>query len=371
MNYLAPERSTLERYLPGLDDKLTGVDLETLEQPGNPGLSWFRAAHGPRLVIPEENSGLESPLLDAIRVQRAIGSRSPSLAVATTMHHFSVASIVELSRQGAGLEWAMLEAIATQDWLVSSGFAEGRTGQHILSPVMKAVPVDGGLTVSGSKKPCSLTWSMDLLSASVTVNDPAGGPDRMAVVLLRSTTEGIERRPFWASRILAGAESDEVALSDVYVPEALVFYPQGADGMGSVQSRGFIWFELLIAASYIGAASGLVERVLLGERGHVVERVRLASDLDAAAAALERASQLSGDDSTDLARALSARYHAEDVVTRVANDAAGLLGGMAFIGSSDVSYLMSACRALAFHPPSRAAAAEALARHLAGSPLVI
>src|SRR5262249_8644072 len=103
MNYLAPERSTLEQYLPGLDDKLTDVDLETLEQPGNPVLSWFRAAHGPRLVIPEENSGLESPLLDAIRVQRAIGSRSPSLAVATTMHHFSVASIVELSRQGAGL----------------------------------------------------------------------------------------------------------------------------------------------------------------------------------------------------------------------------------------------------------------------------
>jgi alkylation response protein AidB-like acyl-CoA dehydrogenase len=371
MSYLKTERSTFERYIPGLDEQLASADLESLERPANPGLSWFRAARGPRLVIPAEDGGLGSSLLDAIRVQRAIGSRSPSLAVATTMHHFSVASIVELSQQGGGMEWAMLEAIATNDWLVSSGFAEGRTGQHILCPVMKAVPVQGGLNVSGSKKPCSLTWSMDLLSASVNVSDPAGGPDRMAVVLLRSSTEGIERRPFWSSPVLAGAESDEVLLRDVHVPEALVFYPQGADGMGSVQSRGFIWFELLIAASYVGMASALVERVLLGERGPVTERVRLASDLDAVMAALEGASRLGGDDSADLARALSARYHAEDVVARVASDSAALLGGMAFIRSNEASYLMSACRALAFHPPSRVSAADALARYLAGSPLVL
>jgi alkylation response protein AidB-like acyl-CoA dehydrogenase len=371
VNFLASERSTLERYLPGLDDQLAGVDLEELEQPGNPALGWFRAAHGPALVIPPEDGGLGSSLLDAIGVQRAIGSRSPSLAVATTMHHFSVASIVELSRLGGGMEWAMLEAIASNDWLVSSGFAEGRTGQHILSPVMKAVPVEGGLTVSGSKKPCSLTWSMDLVSASVKVSDPAGGPERMAVVLLRSTTEGIERRRFWSSRILAGAESDEVVLSDVHVPDALVFYPQGDDGMGPVQSRGFVWFELLISASYVGAASALVERVLTRERGHEADRVRLVADLDAVTAALERASQLSGDDQFDLARALSVRYHAEDTVARVAGEAAGLLGGMGFISSNDVSYLMSACRALAFHPPARASAADSLASYLAGSRLVI
>ena len=73
-------------------------------------------------------------MTEAIHIQRAIGSRSPSLAVATTMHHFSVASLVELTATGNGFEWAMLEAIATNNWLLSSGFAEGKPGQHILRP---------------------------------------------------------------------------------------------------------------------------------------------------------------------------------------------------------------------------------------------
>jgi hypothetical protein len=51
--------------------------------------------------------------------------------------------------------------------------------------------------------------------------------------------------------------------------------------------------------------------------------------------------------------------------------AATLGGGMAFITSSDTAYLLAASRALAFHPPSRAVASAALARHLAGAALVL
>jgi alkylation response protein AidB-like acyl-CoA dehydrogenase len=371
MNFLRAERTCLEHYLPGLDDHLAAATLPDLERAGNPALGWFRDAGGPALLVPTDYQGLGAPLVDAIRVQRAIGSRSPSLAVATTMHHFSVASIVELSQRGGGFEWAMLEAIATRQWLLSSGFAEGRSGAHILVPTMKAVPVEDGLLVSGSKKPCSLTWSMDLMSASVAVADPAGGPDRLAVVLLAATSAGIERHPFWSSPILAGAESDEVVLCDVHVPEGLAFYPEDGGGMDPVQSHGFGWFELLIAASYVGVASGLVERVLVAERGHVAERVALATELDAATAALERAAQRSGDDDADLVRALGARYHAEDVVARVATAAVGLGGGLAFVCSGDSAYLMAACRALAFHPPSRASASEPLARYYAGDRLML
>ena len=45
---------------------------------------------------------------------------------------------------------------------------------------------------------------------------------------------------------------------------------------------------------------------------------------------------------------------------RAAQRAAELLGGLAFIQSPDVGYLLSASRALAFHPPSRGASVEAL-----------
>jgi hypothetical protein len=45
--------------------------------------------------------------------------------------------------------------------------------------------------------------------------------------------------------------------------------------------------------------------------------------------------------------------------------AAAAAGGMSFIESPETAYLLAATRALAFHPPSRAAAAGPIARYLA------
>ena len=372
MSLLRTEREVLEAFLPGLDKYLSEIPLEELETPGSGALEVFREVGGPALMVPEEFGGKGATLVDAVRIQRAVGSRSPSLAVATTMHHFSVASLVELTATGEGFEWAMLTAIAEQSWLLSSGFAEGRPGQHILTPGMRGVAVDGGLEVSGVKKPCSLTWSMHLMSASVAVADPDGGPDRLAVVLIPAESEGIERSRFWQSPALAGAESDQVTLTDVFVPEALVFYPEDGPTMDPIQARGFVWFELLVSASYLGAASRLAERVIEQGKGSDEDRAMLAIELQTAAAALEHVAR-SADENNDnddlLARALYARYATERTIERVVMSAAATAGGMAFIGSSEVAYLLGATRALAFHPPSRAAASGPLARYLDGSAL--
>src|SRR5262249_36624861 len=96
---------------------LADRSLLELEKPGNGALRIFREVGGPALLIPSEYEGRGASMVDAIRIQRAIGSRSPSLAVATTMHHFSVASLVELTAAGNGFEWAMLTAIAENSWL--------------------------------------------------------------------------------------------------------------------------------------------------------------------------------------------------------------------------------------------------------------
>lgn len=374
MSFLRAERDTLDRILPGLDKRLAAEKLLDLEAPGNGALAMFREAGGPALLVPSQYGGLGASLVDAVRIQRAIGSRSPSLAVASTMHHFSVASLVELTAAGNGFEWAMLTAIAENNWLLSSGFAEGKPGQHILSPTMRATRVEDGLRVSGVKKPCSLTWSMDLMSASVAVADPDGGPERMAIILVHAGSEGIERSKFWESSILGGAESDSVVLNDVHVPEALVFYPTDGPAMDPIQSRGFVWFELLVSASYLGAASSLAERVITTGKGSAEDRAMLAIELETAEAALEHvaATALTEDDNdTALARALYVRYATERAIERVAMAASAAAGGMAFLGSSEVAYLLAACRALAFHPPSRAAASDPLARHLAGNALTL
>ena len=288
MNLMRTEQDTLDAYIPGLGKYLSEVPLLELEKPGCGALAKFRELGGPALLVPAEYAGKGASLLEAVRIQRAVGSRSPSLAVATTMHHFSVASLVELTAAGNGFEWAMLMAIAENSWLLSSGFAEGKPGQHILTPAMRGAPADGGITVSGVKKPCSLTWSMNLMSASVAVTDPATGTDRLAVVLIPADSPGIQRAPFWQTTALAAAESDQVTLTDVFVPEALIFYPHDGESMDPVQARGFTWFELLISASYLGAATNLAERVIARGRGSDQDRAGLAIELETMAAALEQ-----------------------------------------------------------------------------------
>ncbi len=371
MTFLATERAAIERLLPGLDAALAAQPLMTWESRDSKALALYRDAGGCGLLVPAEHGGQGVDPLTAVRVQRAIGARSPSLAVATTMHHFSVASLAELSALGTGFEWAVLQAIAEHRWYLSSAFAEGNPSTNILAPRVTARKVDGGLLVNGSKKPCSLTWSMDLMSASVTVQDETGGPDRLAIVLIPATDPGIGRRPFWESFALAGAESDEVTLTDVFVPDVMAFYPAEATMTDPIQGRGFLWFELLVAASYIGAASALVERVIDAGRGTPHDRVALAADIESAMAAVEAVAAClpaEGDEDVErlLTRSLYVRYGVENAVARTAMSAAALAGGIAFVSSPDIAYLLAASRALAMHPPAVGPVSEALDRSLRG-----
>jgi alkylation response protein AidB-like acyl-CoA dehydrogenase len=196
----------------------------------------------------------------------------------------------------------------------------------------------------------------------------------MAVVLIPSDIEGMERRPFWSSPVLVAAESDEVILRDVAVPRELIFYTGERGTLDPVQISGFLWFELLISASYLGMATALVERAVAARRGEAVERALLGSEVEGAMAALEGVAyaMMSGHRGQhELARALFVRYAVQRAVERAAAHAVELLGGMAFITSADVAYLFAACHALTFHPPSRSSIAAALAAHLTGEQLVI
>jgi len=376
LNFLKRERATLERTVPSLDAQLAALPLVDMEKPGNPAIGIFRRCGGAGLVIPTAHGGAGASPLDAVRVQFAVGSRAPSLAIATTMHHFSVATIVEMvaMKTGTGFEWMLLEAIAKQKLLVASGFAEGRSGASIMSSFLQVVRGRDGFVVSGSKKPCSLTHSMDLLTASMVVPGRGGEPE-LAVAIIPSNSPGIERRPFWTNAILAGAESDEVVLDNVAVQEKLVTYLGSPGQLDALQSRGFLWFELLISASYLGMAAGLAERVIEAGRGSAAERAQLGIEILGALAALEGIARAmageEGENREELARALFVRFTVQRAIESATALATELLGGMAFIRSFEPSYLRAAAHGLVFHPPGRFSALPALAKYLEGEPLVI
>ncbi|MDQ1642062.1 MAG: hypothetical protein QOJ90_1413 [Actinomycetota bacterium] len=376
MGLLDLERSALDTFMPGLDEFLSSTPLMELEGPHGKGIAAFRDHGGPALLVPAEHGGRGASALEAIRVQRAIGSRSPSLAVATTMHHFSVASLVALSEVSHGMEWMMLEGIATNSLLVASGFSEGRPGGGILQPSMEATQTPEGVRISGVKRPCSLARSMDLLTASVRVPRLDGNGTQLAVALIPAASAGITVTPFWSSFALAGAESDQVSITDVLVPAELLVRTELQEGelLDDVQTAGFLWFELLMMGSYIGAASALVERVLDNDLVPEAERARLVIDLAGAWAAVENIARQIPDRQRDrglLAESLLVRYAVQGAIARVVPLAVELLGGLNFISSDDAGYLAAAVNGLGFHPPSRTKMAGPLLGYLAGAPLEI
>jgi alkylation response protein AidB-like acyl-CoA dehydrogenase len=260
-----------------------------------------------------------------------------------------------------------VEGIARGRLLLASGFAEGKTGQSILVSTLRATPNENGYLLNGTKKPCSLSRSMDLLTASVLIEHPDGSTER-GIVAVPADAENLEREPFWRSNILAGAESDALILRDVQVPRQLVF-PESTDAEGRQEMRGFLWFELLIAASYLGVASGLVERVLASTRGSPAVRAQLGIELEAPMCALECVARLMEEEPPTpalLNRLMFVRYSTQQAIARCATLALEALGGVAFISSAEVAYLHSACQALHFHPPSLASSGEPLAAALVG-----
>lgn len=372
MRFLEAERATLERMMPGLDEELAAHTLAALEKPGNPGLKAFRAAKGPGLLIPAEHGGQGATAQQALRCTRAIGSRSPSLGVAATMHNFSVASLVALCERSTGMEWMLLDAIARDRLLVASAFAEGRSGQGVLSPTMRAERRGDRWRVSGSKKPCSMAVSADIITASVSLTD--GDEDRgVGVALIPRHSKGISVRPFWNSTVLTGAESDELILDDVVVDDQLMvpLEPDSPVEEPDIQTIGLIWFTVLISGVYIGATSALVDRLITTGRATPHLRAQVVTEIEGAMLALERAAadlDEGRDDSLALSHALIARYTTQNAIRGVVAQTVELLGGMGFIGDPDVGYLASACQALAFHPPSRGSVGECLDDFFSGAP---
>jgi alkylation response protein AidB-like acyl-CoA dehydrogenase len=375
MRSLDEARNVCERYHPGMCAALAEISLAEREAPDGPVVGMFRKFDGPGLMVPPEYGGAGADALSAVRIMRAMSSYSPSLGAATTMHHYTVATLFSLAKTAGRLTSAQMDQlakIAPGNLIVASGWAEGKPGANIVIPTVTARVTDGGYLVNGGKKPCSLSGSMDLLTASAAV--PVDGTPTLALLLIPARSPGITVHKFWQSNVLAGAESDEVRLSDVFVPAEMVIptEPDTPDRLDDLQTTGFAWFEMMATSVYLGATSALLEQALAGGRGSVTDRAHAVIQLESVVAQVESVARAIGDGLTGdaaVAAVLVARYAAQQALRSASDMAAELLGGIAFIRSPDIAYLVAAVRPLAYHPPSRTAMAQALIDYFSGQPL--
>ncbi|MEU2658949.1 acyl-CoA dehydrogenase family protein [Streptomyces sp. NPDC007325] len=380
MRLLSTERALLDQVLPGFDARLAEWGTAAAEDPRTGAVDAFRAAGGGNLLIPAALGGAGLGCRDGVRLQRAVGSRAPSLAVASTMHHYKVAWLARCGGPAAG---AVLRRIAAERHLVASCGAEGTVGKNVFTPGIDVVAAPGGLLVSGTKQPCSLTRSLGLMSLSAA--GPAGGPYAgQLLMLMLPVTEGVERRPFWGNRVLRATETDALVLDRAFVPDEMIV-PLGDPAASPwLFTSNLLWFQLLITAAYLGIATGHVERLFTGERGAPGDRVAALAPLETVAAALDAlaadldaagdegaapAGDPGGDDA--LGRALLVRYTAQRAIAEATDRALEIEGGMPFVSGGPGSELLLASRALTFHPPAETAVRDRLDQWLRGGGLTL
>lgn len=357
----------VEKMFPDLDEYLNSTSLLDLESRDSEIVERFKASGAIGLIVPEALGGAGATARDSIAVQREIGSRSPSLGVATTMHHLSLATLLEYAHAGTADDLDLARSIVGANMLIASGFAEGRTGSSVFEPAMQAERTPGGYIISGSKKPCSLSASMDLLTATVLV--PTGNGPVRGIALVAADSPGVTVRPFWKAGVLAASESDEVVLDEVFVPEALVVADVDGVSMSEHEMTGFLWFGMLITAAYLGASCRLVE-MLLTKRGADAEAVACAAgELEASYAAIDGVARRfdAGERGAELsAHLLLLRYTVRESLRRSAAVSVAALGGSAYIAGPEVAYLESVVHAYGFHPPFRSQTADGLACYMKG-----
>ena len=369
MNILSRERAELDRALPGFDSWLAELGTTAAEDPQSGVLAAFRAAGGGNLLIPAKSGGGNLDCLAGARVQRAIGSRAPSLAVASTMHHYKVAWLAEVLDDP---QPEVLRRIVTERHLVASCGAEGSSGRQLFAPGIEVTAADGGLRVSGTKRPCSLVRSMGLLS--LLTPGPAGSPyaGQLLIVLASAAAEGVGWEPLWGNRALRAAETDAVVLDDVFVPDDMII-PLGDPARSTPRiSSIMIWFLPLITAAYLGVATGQVEQLFRRDRGSPADRVAALGPLETASAAVEAlAREVDTEQHSDdlLGRLLMVRYTAQRAIAEATDRVLELMGGMSFVTGGDGVELLAASRALAFHPPAEGAMPERMDTWLKGGEL--
>ncbi|PAZ10323.1 hypothetical protein CLM62_41320 [Streptomyces sp. SA15] len=356
---VADTEARLDTVAGGLFAALAARPPEAYEQDAKAVFALLKDTRATTLLIPRDCGGAGHTAADAVRFQLALGTLAPSAAIATTMHHYKIAALGRVATAGDENARVILRDIASEAKLIASGGAESTPGRDLRSLGSWAVrdADDAGYRVTGLKRPCSLSTSMDLMSLMVELRAPDGSPEGYAQAFVDAGAPGLERETFWRSPVFRAAESHAVRLSDVHVARDHVFPLRGETGR-RFAADCYLWFQLLISASYLGVASCLAQATPPDRRAgsprwtRAVEEIRRLEDglLDAARAV--------DDDrpvGEQLNLAVEARDRVEDDITAIGGLLLRAAGGAGFALSGFATTLAGALSAIAFHPPQRGA----------------
>ncbi|MET0811745.1 MAG: acyl-CoA dehydrogenase family protein [Microbacterium sp.] len=323
-----------------------------------------------RAAVPAELGGDGATIRDLVHLQRRLGRFCGATALASAMHQHVTCFTAWRYRRGLPGAEATLRRIADEQIvLVSTG------GGDFTHPTGQAVAVEGGYRVSGRKRFVSQSAVGTVMSTMFPFDDPERGT-RVLNMAIPFSSQGVSVADNWDTLGMRGTASDDVVLTDVFVPHERVLAdrPYGVvdPPLQVIASIGFS----IISGAYLGIAESAFAAALdAGSRrpdDPAVQRAigLMRTKLRVAEWALEGALDVIGDDPTPSYEGFLAVMTAKAEVVRAGAEVCDLAlqvgGGGSFFRGSVIERCYRDMRAAAFHPLTPEATLLAAGRHELG-----
>jgi alkylation response protein AidB-like acyl-CoA dehydrogenase len=254
-------RERAEQLGPELAARAAGADEGDLFVAQNLNLLKANGFH--TAGVPAELGGAGASHAELGDMLREVAHHCGSTALALSMHTHQVALPAwRWRRTPQAVEGLLKRVLAENLTLVSSG------GSDWLDGSCKAVAVEGGFRVSGRKVFASGSPMGDLLM-TMAVLDTAEGPTvlHMAIPMKADGLKGLDN---WKTLGMRGTGSQDLELTDVFVPETSVTVRRAAGKWHMIMHMvSFIAFPLVYGV-YVGLAEAAAAKALQLAKGKKV-----------------------------------------------------------------------------------------------------
>lgn len=358
---LINERIVCEKYLPELTRILLDSDVIELERSGSDHIiGLFKRLGKPGLLVPQAFGGEGCSLENMAYILRFVGSRCPSLGLAMTMHHHTVASFVFNAIPMKGVE-ELLRRIS-KGILISSAFSEARNSGDILrSSVEFTFSADGANGIlNGKKKPVSMSNYSDAVLVSVYER---GNPENRGLALINRTNSAVTVKDFWVGDILSSADNQCLVFENTVVAEGDYLVPV-TDSDSQMKTRLLVadaeiavstLFQIMMCATYLGIASKICNTYINSNVCTSHQRLDILSRLESAILAVYHiASQSDHQNLTNqLCSAMLVTHNSIAQIDSVVSQASSQLGEKGYLNNEEALYIVLASKCINYHPPSQ------------------
>lgn len=301
--------------------------------------------------IPAELGGGDATHSDICAIVRTLGKSCGSTALSFAMHSHPVAANVFKYRRGDQQARAALRKLAASELVIA-----GTGANDWLASNGEAIEVEGGFRVNAHKRFVSGGPGADVFVTSA-VFDGDDGPEVLHFAIPMAS-EGIEIQSNWNTLGMRGTGSNDILMTDVFVPEAAVAAKRPV-GTWHPMWDVIVPIALpIIVSCYVGLAESAADMAVNSATGKPWQATTIGEmKTELAVAQMALAEMISTVDNHDFAPDLSIT---DAIVTRkaiaarsvknVVEIASEVVGGGGFYRGHPMERIVRDVRAFHFHP---------------------